>query len=96
MRITRTRPTGTSILPIYGAAESSQKQAPRKGGDGEGGGQAHCLHRRAAKIKEVVARAQPVADGFMDSVEHGDEVRPVVIGAICRAGVAVDVVVVVR
>ena len=54
-------------LPIYGAAESSQKQAPKKGGDGageEGGGDgSQKLAKKGEKLKEEM-------DALVDEIDE--------------------------
>ena len=54
-------------FPIYGAAESSQKQAPRKGGGGDAGGKggdgAQKLAKKGEKLKEEM-------DALVDEIDE--------------------------
>ena len=74
MRITRTLPTGTSDLPIYGAAESSQKQAPRKGGDSDGGGaDGGGAKKMAKKGKDLKEEMDNLVDEIDEVLEENAE-----------------------
>ncbi len=54
-------------FPIYGAAESSQKQAPKKGGDGgaegKGGDGSQKLAKKGEKLKEEM-------DALVDEIDE--------------------------
>jgi len=56
-----------SELPIYGAAESSQKQEPRKGGSGDGesagGDGAKKMAKKGEKLKEEM-------DALVDEIDE--------------------------
>ena len=68
MRITRTQAASKpESLPIYSAADSSQKQAPRKGGDGEAGaadgGGAKKMAKKGKDLKEEM-------DNLVDEIDE--------------------------
>ena len=56
-----------TAFPVYGAAESSQKQAPRKGGGGDSGGKggdgAQKLAKKGEKLKEEM-------DALVDEIDE--------------------------
>ncbi len=64
--ITKTRPADGG-LPIYSAAESGQKQAPRKGGDAEGdakgGGGPQKMAKKGKELKEDM-------DALVDEIDE--------------------------
>ena len=83
MRIMQDRPgPGQSEkLPIYRAADSSQKQAPRKGGDGDGGGAegggAKKMAKKGKDLKEEM-------DNLVDEIDmDAPKIRLVTAHQIC-------------
>ena len=75
MRITTTRPHDTrgskpasQALPIFQAADSSQKQSPRKGGDGEGGG------AEGGGAKKMAKKGKDLKEEMDNLVDEIDEV----------------------
>ncbi len=72
--ITTNRSRPAAALPIYGAAESGQKQQPRKGGDGEaegkeGGGP----QKMAKKGKELKEDMDALVDEIDEVLEENAE-----------------------
>lgn len=64
--INETRRENSDALPIFSAADATQKKAPRKGGDGEGkdaeaGGQK--LAKKGEKLKEEM-------DALVDEIDE--------------------------
>ena len=74
MRIdTTTRPKPTA-LPIYGAADSTQKQAPRKGGgDGGDAGSGGGSQKLAKKGKELKEDMDALVDEIDEVLEENAE-----------------------
>jgi ubiquitin-like protein Pup len=71
---TTTKTTRERWLPIYGAADSSQKQAPRKGGDGEGGkGDGAGPQKLAKKGKELKEDMDALVDEIDEVLEENAE-----------------------
>ena len=70
MRITTIRHPERSgdALPIFQAADSSQKQAPRKGGDGEGGG------ADSGGAKKIAKKGKDLKEEMDNLVDEIDEV----------------------
>ena len=64
MRITRTQPENSN-LPIYRAADSSQKQAPRKSGDG--------AKKMAKKGKDLKEEMDNLVDEIDEVLEENAE-----------------------
>jgi ubiquitin-like protein Pup len=66
---TKTRTGGagdTALRPIYGAAESTQKKQPKRGGDGEGrdgSGAPQKLAKKGKKLKEEM-------DALVDEIDE--------------------------
>ena len=76
MRIMQDRPgPGQSEkLPIYRAADSSQKQAPRKGGDGDGGGAEGGGAKKMAKTgKDLKEEMDNLVDEIDEVLEENAE-----------------------
>ena len=75
MRVTRTGDhTERGGLPIYSAADSSQKQAPRKGGGGEnGGGGGGGAKKLAKKGKELKEDMEALVDEIDEVLEENAE-----------------------
>jgi ubiquitin-like protein Pup len=69
---TRSNPAH-SALPIFGAADSTQKQQPRKGGDGEGGGDAEGPQKLAKKGKELKEDMDALVDEIDEVLEENAE-----------------------
>ena len=71
MRTTTTRRTDqhadAGLVPIYGAAESTQKQQPKKGGGGDGdkadGGGTQKLAKKGKELKEDM-------DALVDEIDE--------------------------
>lgn len=67
MRIETTTRSRTGSLPIYGAAEGGQKQAPKKGGGGEGdakdGAGPQKLAKKGKELKEDM-------DALVDEIDE--------------------------
>ena len=71
--ITTTRPEGQG-LPIFRAAESSQKQQPRKGGGGDGAGkEGGGPQKMAKKGKELKEDMDALVDEIDEVLEENAE-----------------------
>ena len=68
MRINRNESQHTENLPIYRAADSSQKQAPRKGGDGDAGSS------DGAGAKKIAKKGKDLKEEMDNLVDEIDEV----------------------
>ena len=74
MRITRNTSDSSQSLPIYQAADSSQKQAPRKGGDGDGGSaDGSGAKKMAKKGKDLKEEMDNVLDEIDEVLEENAE-----------------------
>lgn len=75
MRIITERPTGATPrdLPLYRAAESTQKQQPKKGGDGEGAGKDGGPQKLAKKGKELKEDMDALVDEIDEVLEENAE-----------------------
>jgi ubiquitin-like protein Pup len=78
MRSNTTRPDAShadaGLLPIYGAADSTQKQQPRKGGGGEGGkGESGGPQTLAKKGKELKEDMDALVDEIDEVLEENAE-----------------------
>jgi ubiquitin-like protein Pup len=61
-------------LPIYGAAESSQKQAPKKGGDGDAGsGEGDGAQKMAKKGEKLKEEMDALVDEIDEVLEENAE-----------------------
>jgi prokaryotic ubiquitin-like protein Pup len=62
------------LLPIFGAAESGQKQAPRRGGGEEGGGESGSgPQKMAKKAKELKEDMDALVDEIDEVLEENAE-----------------------
>ena len=61
------------LLPIYSAAESTRKQQPRKGGDGEAGGKGNGSQKLAKKGKELKEEMDALVDEIDEVLEQNAE-----------------------
>ena len=63
----------TERLPIYAAAESTQKKQPRKGGDGEGKDGSEGPQKLAKKGKELKEEMDALVDEIDEVLEENAE-----------------------
>ncbi len=70
---TATRERRTEGLPIYAAAESTQKQQPRKGGDDGEGGDKDGPQKLAKKGQELKEDMDALLDEIDDVLEENAE-----------------------
>ena len=75
MRTTRPLPphADADLLPIYGAAESTQKQKPGKGGDGDSGGGGEGPQKLAKKGDQLKGEMDALVDEIDEVLEENAE-----------------------
>ncbi len=61
------------LLPSYSAAESTRKQQPRKGGDGEAGGKGKGSQKLAKKGEELKEEMDALVDEIDEVLEENAE-----------------------
>jgi ubiquitin-like protein Pup len=73
---TTTRSSGgadTALLPLYGAAESTQKKQPKRGGDGEGKDESGGPQKLAKKGKKLKEEMDALVDEIDEVLEENAE-----------------------
>jgi len=70
---TSRRGADTAQLPIYAAAESSQKKQPKRGGDGEGKGEEGGPQKLAKKGKQLKEEMDALVDEIDEVLEENAE-----------------------
>ncbi len=63
----------TALLPIFGAAESQQKKAPRKGGDGGDSADGDGAQKLAKKGKELKEEMDSLVEEIDEVLEENAE-----------------------
>jgi ubiquitin-like protein Pup len=69
----KSRYADDGLLPVFGAADTTQKQKPRKSGDGEAGSSGDGGQKLAKKGKELKEEMDALVDEIDDILEENAE-----------------------